>query len=54
MQYYFNPQVSYLLITRSREKVAVHYGTTNFKLPEIGPRPPYFTNPRYEPYYPVI
>ncbi|MFD1206344.1 MULTISPECIES: hypothetical protein [Sporosarcina] len=43
-----------LLTDDSDEKVTVHYGETTFRLPKIGPRPPFYYNPRCEPYYPEI
>ncbi|GAA0497847.1 hypothetical protein GCM10008986_26090 [Salinibacillus aidingensis] len=56
MQYYYNPEVKLLLINQSNEKDAVIYDENShpFKAPKIGPRPPYYCYPRYEPYYPVI
>nr|WP_198044807.1 hypothetical protein [Lysinibacillus timonensis] len=54
MEYYYNPEVRLLLINQSKEKEPIKYGTMTFKLPLIGPRPPYYLNPRYEPYYPAI
>jgi hypothetical protein len=45
-----------LLITQSEEKKKMIYDSNAHKLevPKIGPRPPYYCNPRYEQYYPVI
>jgi len=43
-----------LLMNYSDKKVTVHYGMTSFQLPEIGPRPPFYYNPRCKPYYPII
>ncbi|KPH74976.1 hypothetical protein AFL42_09270 [Oceanobacillus caeni] len=56
VKYYYNPEVKYLLINQSNEKVAVFYNKNQkpFELPMIGNRPPYYCNPRYEAYYPVI
>ena len=56
MKYYYNPEVKLLLVNASDEKVNVTYAFNEFpfKLPLIGPRPPYYTQPRYDPYYPVI
>ncbi|GEN82439.1 hypothetical protein SLU01_07510 [Sporosarcina luteola] len=55
MQFYYNPEVNYLLINDSTGKVEVEYGDfAQFKLPEIGPRPPFYTNPIYQPYMPLI
>lgn len=55
-QYYYNPEVSLLLVNHSNEKVDVLYVANQqmFQLPKIGPRPPFFINPVCEQYYPVI
>ncbi|SEM15517.1 hypothetical protein SAMN05192533_101231 [Mesobacillus persicus] len=54
--YVYNPEVKLLLVNQSNEKETVVYNHNpyGFQLPKIGPRPPYYTNPRYEPYYPKI
>jgi hypothetical protein len=54
--YVYNPEVKLLLVNHSDEKVNVLYNQNSkpFQLPKIGPRPPYYAHPRYEPYYPVI
>lgn len=51
-----HPQVQMLLVNESKQKVPVYYNTNAvpFQLPAIGQRPPYFTNPTYEPYFPLI
>ncbi|MCH1624054.1 hypothetical protein [Fredinandcohnia quinoae] len=56
MEYYYNPEVKLLLIPFSNEKVNIQYNEdpVKFQLPMIGPRPPFYANPRYEEYYPVI
>ncbi|MEH7274080.1 hypothetical protein [Neobacillus vireti] len=57
MYYYrLNREVKLLLINHSKDKEEILYNSnpTTWKMPKIGPRPPYYTNPRYEPYYPVI
>ncbi len=48
--------VELLLVDESEEKVGVVYtaGFIAFQLPMIGPRPPFYDNPRCEPYYTVI
>lgn len=50
------PGVNLLLKGPSKEKVEVLYDSNSytFEMPKIGPRPPFFTNPRCEKYYPVI
>jgi len=57
VQYYqWGREVQLLLVNQSNEKVEVLYNSNPhpFKMPKIGPRPPYYYNPRYEQYYPVI
>lgn len=57
MQYYlFTREVLLLLENHSDEKVELIYNTNphSFKMPIIGPRPPYYYNPRYEQYYPIL
>lgn len=56
MLVYFNPNVHLLLLTESFGKVRVLYNDNPraFQLPSIGVRPPYYTNPRYEAYYPIL
>lgn len=56
MRYYYNPEVKLLLIRYSKEKVQVRYNNNprSFDLPLIGPRPPYYANPVYTPYQPLI
>ncbi|WP_462413109.1 hypothetical protein [Neobacillus sp. Marseille-QA0830] len=53
---HYSPEVKYLLINHSNEKVEVLYASNPyaFRLPLIGTRPPYYTNPRYEQHYPII
>lgn len=52
----FNRQIEILLINHSKEQVKVLYNSNSspFLLPKIGIRPPFFYNPRYEQYYPII
>lgn len=54
--YTFSEEVELLLVNDSDEKVNVLYNNNPFpfQLPKIGERPPYYWNPRYESYYPVI
>ncbi len=56
MKYYYNPEVRLLLIPQSREKKEMVYdhNVQTWKVPKIGPRPPYYANPRYGQFYPVI
>ncbi|MCM3584287.1 hypothetical protein M3182_00845 [Mesobacillus maritimus] len=52
----YHAKATLLLEHHSPEKVNVLYNQNlyPFQLPKIGPRPPYYTHPRYEPYYPII
>ncbi|WP_202617845.1 hypothetical protein [Bacillus dakarensis] len=54
--YQYSPIVRLLVMNHSDEKEAVLYTASNyiFKLPKIGPRPPFYVHPRYQPYYPLI
>ncbi len=56
MSYYYNPEVRLLLISQTDEKEQILYNhnSNTWSLPKIGPRPPYYYNPRYKPYYPRI
>ncbi|WP_167751445.1 hypothetical protein [Lentibacillus salicampi] len=54
--YYYNPEVRYLLMSQVKGKAKVLYDNNPqaWPAPVIGPRPPYYTNPRYMPSDPVI
>lgn len=54
--YRYYREVKLLLVNHSDEKEEILYNsnTKPFKMPKIGLRPPYYTNPRYETYYPKI
>ncbi|MBL4951563.1 hypothetical protein RCG24_12525 [Neobacillus sp. OS1-32] len=58
MQYYyqFSREAKLLLVDFSEEKEELLYNSNPhpFMIPQIGKRPPFYTNPRYEQYYPVI
>ncbi|MEK5442956.1 MULTISPECIES: hypothetical protein [unclassified Fredinandcohnia] len=54
MKYYYSPEVTFLLMNESKERVEVSYINHSFDLPQIGTRPPYYYNPRYEHYFPLI
>ena len=56
MTYYYNPEVKLLLMRQSEEKEKMIYNDnpTSIEVPKIGLRPPYYFNPRYEQYVPVI
>ncbi|WP_449540171.1 hypothetical protein [Ferdinandcohnia sp. Marseille-Q9671] len=55
MHYYFSLEVKFLLMNESMERVNVLYNNDDqFELPDIGTRPPYYYNPRYEHYYPLV
>lgn len=53
---YMSQQVQLLTQGKSNEKVPVMYNENNqpYTLPLMGLRPPYFTNPQYTPYYPIL
>ncbi|WP_080845882.1 hypothetical protein [Cytobacillus gottheilii] len=53
LPYYVNLEVKYLLIDETSDKEEVFYANNEipFELAKIGPRPPYYTNPKYEPYF---
>ncbi|MEN0643257.1 hypothetical protein MKY91_08880 [Alkalicoccobacillus gibsonii] len=48
------PEITLLTIDQSDKTVRIQFAETSFMLPEIGPRPPYYTNPKIEPVYPVV
>lgn len=54
MRFIFSPQVKALLINHSNEKVTMEYMNYSWPMPVISIRPPYYTNPRYEPEYALI
>ncbi|MGP4040782.1 hypothetical protein ACTWP4_12935 [Gracilibacillus sp. D59] len=56
MQYYYHPEVKYLLMSESHKKKKLIYddNSSSWNVPTIGLRPPYYTNPKYIPYYPTI
>lgn len=55
MDFYYNEEVK-LLLNKSNDEVEVKYNghNTSFLLPLIGPRPPFYVHPIYEPYDPII
>jgi hypothetical protein len=54
--YILNREVKLLLVNHSDEKVEMLYDSNPYtrEMPKIGPRPPYYCHPQYEPYYPII
>jgi hypothetical protein len=54
MRFIFSPQVKILLIHHSNEKFTMEYLNYSWPMPVISIRPPYYTNPRYEPAYAII
>lgn len=52
----YGPIVNLLLVNSSSEKVDVLYNSNSkpIQQPLIGPRPPYYCNPRIGFYYPII
>ncbi len=56
VDYYYNPEVELLLVDASEKMVEMLYNDNPYTwpMPNIGPRPPYYTNPRYEENFPLI
>ncbi|HWQ79589.1 MAG TPA: hypothetical protein VN381_12260 [Anaerovoracaceae bacterium] len=54
MRYQFNIEVELMLVNESDEKVELQYQEFVWEVPLIGPRPPYYANPRYELNFPII
>ncbi|MDR7242675.1 MULTISPECIES: hypothetical protein [Priestia] len=56
MRYYYSEEVKLLLMDGSNQTVEVTYNSDSqpFLLPLLGPRPPFYVNPRYEKYLPVL
>ncbi|SFG87203.1 hypothetical protein SAMN02982927_03053 [Sporolactobacillus nakayamae] len=52
----YSPEVQLLLVNFSDEKVEMLYDDNphTWPMPLIGPRPPYYTNPRYVQTYPIL
>lgn len=46
--------VDLLLLNHSDEYVNIRYLNYKWKMPQIGLRPPYYTNPSYTLNYPII
>lgn len=53
MRIEFFPQVTRLLENKE-DDVRMEYLGYSWNMPTIAVRPPYYTNPVYEPYYPLI
>ncbi|WP_412762181.1 hypothetical protein [Priestia megaterium] len=56
LRYYYSEEVKLLLMDGSNKTVEVIYNSDSqpFLLPLLGPRPPFYVNPRYEKYLPVL
>ncbi|CJF99181.1 hypothetical protein [Priestia megaterium] len=56
MRYYYSEEVKLLLMDGSNQTVEVIYNSDSqpFLLPLLGLRPPFYVNPRYEKYLPVL
>ncbi len=54
MDFQISILVNLLILNFSDEYVYLRYLNYNWKIPQIGPRPPYYTNPRYKLNYPII
>ncbi|MBP1080245.1 MULTISPECIES: hypothetical protein [Bacillus] len=52
----YSPEVKLLLLRYSEEKEELLYNSNPFAwpMPKVGPRPPYYVNPRYVKNYPII
>ncbi|WP_162840593.1 hypothetical protein [Gracilibacillus timonensis] len=53
MEIEFHPQVVRLL-ENSRQELEMHYLDDKWSTPSIMIRPPYYTRPVYQPYYPEM
>ncbi|MEF3327607.1 MULTISPECIES: hypothetical protein [Oceanobacillus] len=53
MEFEFYPKVKRLLENKA-EKLEMHYLNYSWKTPSIKIRPPYYSDPVYEPFYPHI
>lgn len=53
MKIEFFPQATRLL-QNDLSKIKVSYMSFTWELPTIASRPPYYTDPVYRPYYPLI
>ncbi len=53
---YYHPEVYFLLLHDSDQRVTMEYADASecLDVPLIGPRPPYYMQPEYVPYYPII
>ncbi|MEK4025238.1 MULTISPECIES: hypothetical protein [unclassified Sporosarcina] len=56
MESYFSPYVHYLLLPYSEQTSVLIYGNQflQVEVPQIGPRPPFYSHPVYDSYLPVI
>ncbi|MBE4907562.1 hypothetical protein IMZ08_05725 [Bacillus luteolus] len=54
--YQLNWEIELMLLYQSNEKEVILYNDNPyyFQISKIGFRPPYYCNPKYEQYYPVI
>jgi hypothetical protein len=52
----FSREIQLLLVNHSNEKEELLYNNNPYayQISKLGARPPYYTNPRYEQYYPII
>lgn len=52
----YSPEVRLLLLNASEQKEELLYDSNPnpWSMPKIGPRPPFYVNPRYEQNYPII
>lgn len=54
MEIEFFPEVMRLLENEAAYSLNIHYLNYTWLTPTIGVRPPYYSQPIYEPYYPIV
>lgn len=54
MEIEFFPEVMRLLENKAAYSLNIHYLNYTWLTPTIGVRPPYYSQPIYEPYYPIV
>ncbi len=54
MDFHISLHADLLLLNQSHDKVILKYLDFIFKIPMIGRRPPYYTNPRYVLNYSIL
>lgn len=54
MDLLINLYVKFLILNCSNDTMSVKYLDYTWLMPLIGPRPPYYINPKYDLSYPII